>query len=91
MLDSLIKPDWGVPLHDQKEKEKILHDETKSRISKPSVPVRYYFNYQLLEGDEYGRAPNDPKKEFNYKSTSGLQEICQSQHNTVSVFVNIST
>eukprot|EP00794_Sanderia_malayensis_P018139 gene18139-19949_t len=72
VLDSLINPDWPMLPEDKKEE----HEKEWYRV--PEIPIRYHFFYQILDGDENGKHPSDG--DFNHRSTSCLQAICQSTH-----------
>ena len=76
VLDSLISPDWpNLPKKKQEEYEEQWHQV-------PDIPVRYQFYYNILDGDEHGRVPQNP--DFNHRQLSCLQAICQSKRNKVS-------
>ena len=75
MLDCLINPDWPyIPVEDEEVKE--------SQWRKiPDLPIRYHFFYQLLDGDDEGRSPDNP--DFNHKSSTCLRALCKSDHGEV--------
>ena len=83
ILDSLINSDWPyIPVKNKDEADKEWH-------SVPDIPIRYHFYYRILDGDDEGRAPKIPDtnglrdENFQYRSTSCLQELCQSTHKKV--------
>ena len=75
VLDSLISPDWPNLPKDQEE------EYQKAWYRVPDIPVRYHFYYNILDGDNHGKAPWDPG--FNHRQLSCLQAICLSNHKKV--------
>ena len=88
VLNCFINPDWPYlpekknAYTNQNEKEDIA----RALRSYPDDPLNYHFMYNVLDADEQGRPPDNPK--FSQSSKSALQYIAESNNKVIAWRLN---